>query len=37
MDEILERWATEQAAQAPVIATDDLRDLAESLGIELPE
>lgn len=37
MGEILERWAAKQAPQAPVIPHDDLRDLAESLGIELPD
>lgn len=37
MDEILERWAAEQAAKAPVIPAEDLRELADNLGIDLNE
>ncbi|MFI6209378.1 hypothetical protein ACIBAI_23745 [Streptomyces sp. NPDC051041] len=35
MDDILERWAAEQAAKAPAIPAEDLRELADSLGIKL--
>lgn len=37
MDEIIEAWAAQQAAQAPAIPAEVLRELADSLGIEMPE
>ncbi|MFE7933389.1 hypothetical protein ACFU6S_32650 [Streptomyces sp. NPDC057456] len=34
MDEILARWAAQQAAKAPAIRDEDLRELADSMGID---
>lgn len=37
MDKVIEEWAPEQAARAPELSTEALRDLANELGLDWGE
>lgn len=37
MDEVIEQWASEQAARAPELSAEALRDLANELGLDWGE